>query len=147
MTAAFFVFGLSMLVFAQLMSRAMASQLVRAAVTMAGVGTLGVAAFPLNVNSGGVEDVTHVVWAVVGYTGTVLAPIFGGWVFQQRSKPVAALTSVVVGVASLAALVGTSISAHPGLWQRAGLGIVDGWFMIMAIWIFRQSATSLTQGP
>jgi hypothetical membrane protein len=151
MTLAFFVFGLAMLVFAPALARRLGpSPLLRATVTVAAIGTLGVAAFPLAQVSGGIEDHTHVVWAVVGYIGMVLSPLVGGWLLQRRHRSrrrVKAVASYLTGCATMAALIGSSFSSHPGLWQRSGLTITDIWFMVMAVGIIGRADGGVETPP
>ncbi|HEX3795008.1 MAG TPA: DUF998 domain-containing protein [Acidimicrobiales bacterium] len=137
MTVAFFAFGLGLLAFAPLLARQLHAPLLRVAVSVAALGALGVAAFPLGVQSGGIGDQTHVFWAVVGYVGTSGAPLVAGWTLR-KSNPTLGAVSVAVGLLSAGALIGSGFSSIPGFWQRTGLGVVDLWFITIAVWMLRQ---------
>jgi hypothetical membrane protein len=134
MSVAFFVFALGLLALAPALSKGLGAPLLRAAITVSAIGALGVAAFPLNMKSGGIEDHTHVFWAVVGYAGTIAAPLLAGLTLR-RAHAAVGFISMVVGTLSFGALVGSGFSNIPGFWQRSGLGIVDLWFIAASIWL------------
>jgi Na+/proline symporter len=145
MTAAFFVFGVAMLLFAPVLAeRFHHSKLIRCAVTLAGVATLGVAAFPLNRSGVGLEDVLHGTWAVSGYVGTALAPIAAAAILWKGGKRSGAVVSLVVGLISASALIATSTTSHPGLDQRIGLSVVDVWFVVCAVLILWHPGARVT---
>ncbi|MCU1602364.1 MAG: hypothetical protein JWO22_3073 [Frankiales bacterium] len=89
----------------------------RTTVLAAGVGSLGVAAAPLGASWG---DTPHVVAAGVTYVAMAASPTMDG--------------NRAVGALSGALLLG-SLADSPvtGLLQRAGLGVVDAWFVVRAL--------------
>jgi hypothetical membrane protein len=134
MSVAFFGFGMGLLALAPALSKRLNNPFVRAAITVSAIGALGVAAFPLNMKSGGIEDHTHVFWAVVGYAGTIAAPLLAGLKLRRAHAAVGTI-SMVVGLLSFGALVGSGFSNIPGFWQRSGLGVVDLWFIAASVWL------------
>jgi hypothetical membrane protein len=138
MSVAFFLFGVGLLALAPVLSRALQSGSLRVAVSVSALGALGVAAFPLARHSGGLEDHTHVFWAVFGYVGTIATPLLASSrLFQTRHKLLSA-ASLVAGLVSFGSLVGSGFSSVPGFWQRTGLGVVDVWFVVAGIWLLQK---------
>lgn len=126
MTAAFVGFGLLAPVWARTLGRSLEAPEVRAAVTAAGLTTLGVAALPLEGRYG---DGAHAVAAGLGYVAMALSPLLAAPHLGGRART----TAVVVGCASALMLGGSLLGAAPGALQRAGLGVVDAWFATMAV--------------
>ncbi|HUR13572.1 MAG TPA: DUF998 domain-containing protein [Mycobacteriales bacterium] len=126
MTAALVGFGVLAPVWAGTLGRSLAAPEVRAAVTAAGVTTLGVAALPLGGDAG---DGAHAVAAGLGYAAMALSPLLAARHLEGRTRTVA----LVVGAASATLLSGTLLGHASGALQRAGLGVVDAWFLAMAV--------------
>lgn len=125
MTAAFVGFGLLTPAWGRALGRSLGAPEVRAAVTAAGVTTLGVAALPLGGRYG---DGAHALAAGLGYVAMALSPLLAARHLPDRTRTAAA----AVGVASGLLLGGSLIGPEAGALQRAGLGVVDVWFAAMA---------------
>ena len=92
MTSAFIGFGLSLPIFGQALAEALDDgKGVEYAAALAGLATLGVAAFPLAARSGGREDLLHTIWAVAGYVGTASAPLIASRAFFRHHQRAAAV--------------------------------------------------------
>jgi hypothetical protein len=134
MTAGFVGFGVLVPVFAQRLPGLVGGgRALRAAATVAGLSTLGVAALPLQEVEGGTGDTLHAVAAGLGYLAMAATPALAAGPLWASGRRTAGAASAAVAVASAAALV-TSVTVGPtGLWQRVGLGVVDAWFAAVAI--------------
>ncbi len=96
----------------------------RAALLVAGAGTLGVAAAPLGASWG---DGPHIASAAVSYVGMAALPALGArWSGVPR-------TSWATSAVSAALLIGSTLGRADGLLQRTGLGVVDAWIAAMAV--------------
>lgn len=126
MTAALIGFGLLVPVWARTLGASLGSSPVRASVTVAGITTLGVAAFPLGAGYG---DVPHAVAAGLGYAAMAASPLLAAPQLLGHWR----LASYTVGVTSALLLTGTTFGHATGALQRAGLGVVDAWFVAMAL--------------
>ena len=126
MTAALVGFGVLAPVWARTLGRTLHDPLVQVAVTTAGLGTLAVAALPLGRHGG---DAPHAVAAGISYVAMALSPVLGGRHLTRRGRT----ASYAVGAASAAMLVGSTLGSADGALQRAGLGVVDAWFVVMAV--------------
>ncbi len=130
MTAGFIGFGVLAPIWARTLARAVDEPRLRTSVTAAGLGTLAVAALPLGASWG---DTPHAVAAGVSYVAMASSPLLGGRALTGRP----ALASYATGVASAALLLGSTLGRYDGLYagllQRAGLGVVDVWFIAMAV--------------
>ena len=126
MTAAMVGFGVLAPVWAVTLGRSLGSRRVRASVTAAGLGTLAVAALPLGADHG---DAPHAVAAGIAYVAMASSPLLGA----QRLTGKARWASYATGVASAALLAASTGGTAPGALQRAGLGVVDAWFVVMAM--------------
>jgi hypothetical membrane protein len=95
----------------------------RVALTLAGAGTLGVAAAPLGASFG---DGPHVIAAAVSYAAMALVPAAAA---RSLGAPRTsyALTAVAGGL-----LVASTTGEYAGLLQRAGLGVIDAWMVVQA---------------
>jgi len=100
-----------------------------------GVATLGVAAFPLGTDT---SDLLHAACAVVGYATLAATPILAAPGFARAGRPREALVSKAVGVVSALCLAATVVGSHKGLFQRAGLTIVDMWVIVSAFDLMRR---------
>ncbi len=112
MTSGMVAFG----VLAPLWSRSLDGP-TRTAVAAAGLGSLGVAAAPLGASFG---DTPHVVAAAATYVAMAASPTVSG------NRAVGALSGALL----LASLPDSPVT---GLLQRAGLGVVDAWFVVRAL--------------
>lgn len=92
----------------------------RAAVTAAGLATLGVAAAPLGASWG---DAPHAVAAGAAYAAMAATPALGAGLGAPRAARTASVLSALLLLGSLA---DTPVT---GLLQRAGLGVVDAWYV------------------
>ncbi|MCU1591009.1 MAG: hypothetical protein JWP11_2265 [Frankiales bacterium] len=139
MTAGFVGFGVLLPVFAQRLPRLLsAGSSLRVTATVAGLSTLAVAAFPLQHEPGGTGDARHAVAAGVGYLAMAASPALAVGPLLRSGRRTAAGASAAVSAVSAAALVASVTTAHTGLWQRVGLGVVDAWFASVALWALRR---------
>ena len=130
MTAGFVCFGIAVPVFALVVRRALPGW-AWLAVAVSGFATLAVAAFPLHVSS--TVSALHGVFASIGYIALALTPVLAAPVLQRRGHRGAAAASRAVAVLSGVCLVATSFANANGLFQRAGLTVVDVWLMAAAV--------------
>lgn len=119
MTAGFVTFGVAVPMFAATMRRELGTP-AAAALSIAGVATLGVAALPLR---DGHSGTAHAVCAVIGYAGMAAAP------YLARRTP----RTLALSALSAASLAASTIGPAHGLFQRAGLGVVDVWIIVTAL--------------
>lgn len=137
MTAGLVAFGLLVPVWAPALGRALGSTALLVSVTVAGLATLGVAAFPLSRDGGQAQDVAHAVAAGLGYAAMAVSPLIGAAALRRRGLANAARASAVVGVVSAVALVGSVVAGSGGL-QRLGLTVVDVWYVVLAVAVLRR---------
>lgn len=138
MTTACVAFGVTVPVFAPVVAESLgAGGPLTGSLSLAGLATLGVAAFPLSRSGGGAEDLVHGTFATLGYIGMALSPMFGAAALHRRGDVRAAVASGAVGLVSAASLLATALVSDVGLFQRLGLGVVDVWLVLMAISILR----------
>lgn len=131
MTAGFVGFGLLAPIWARTLARAVHEPRLQTSITAAALGTLAVAALPLG---GPLGNAPHGVAAGVSYAAMASSPLLGGRALTGRP----AFASYATGVASAALLLGSTLGRYDGLLQRAGLGVVDAWFVAMAVRELRQ---------
>ena len=116
--------------------RAGASRSVAAAAYLSALGTLAVAATPLDSALGGPP---HAAAAGVSYAALGAMPLMAARPLAQRGHRGAAVASVVAGGGTLAALaLSAAGSARTGLWQRAGLTLGDLWLVGAAAVVLAQ---------
>ena len=140
MSAGMVAFGLLLPVFAQRLPRLLgAGTGLRTSMTVAGLSTVAVAALPLQREAGGTGDALHAVAAGIGYLAMAASPALGAVGLARTGRRNAAVASAAVSVACLAGLAASLTVGPTGLWQRAGLGVVDAWFATCAVWSLRQS--------
>lgn len=130
MTAAFVGFGVLAPIWARAVSRALDEPKLQVSITAAAVGTLAVAALPLGASWG---DAPHGLAAAVSYVAMASTPLIGGAAFQRRGMRRAAWASYATGAASAVMLIGSTLGRYDGALQRAGLGVVDAWFITLAV--------------
>ena len=124
MTAGFVAFGLLLPVFAVVLSRTLRRPPLLLSVGVAGISTLGVAAFPVDSHG-----TLHGASAFAGYVATAASPLFAARVLPGPAR----VASYAVGVLSAVALTISVVGPHSGLWQRTGLTVVDLWYAVLAI--------------
>jgi hypothetical membrane protein len=90
----------------------------------AGLATLGVAAAPLGASFG---DGPHAAVAGLAYAAMASTPLLGAHLGARRTSRAVGLASATLLLASLA---DTPVT---GLLQRAGLGVVDAWFVVTGV--------------
>jgi hypothetical protein len=139
--------GLAFLVLAPALHRALPGEgvLGPVLVVVAGVGTLGVVVAPCSEGCPGTgtspTDTWHTVTAAVGYVALVLAPLAFAWRLR-RAAPRIAAWSVVLGGLALTGLVVRYLGvvpAAPGWQQRTFNTIADAWYVLIAVWLLRQT--------
>lgn len=133
MSAGFGIFGAGMTLYAA----ALRSALPGPAWTMAvatGVATLGVAALPLGSSLG---DTPHATVAAAGYASLAALPLVASRALARRGRRGWARYSTVTGVVSGACVLASFLGPASGLFQRAGLTVVDVWVMGSAVAILR----------
>lgn len=139
MTAGLVAFGLLVPVWAQTLGRVLAQPALRVSVTLAGLATLAVAVSPLTREGGQPQDVAHAVSAGVGYLAMAASPLLGAAAFRRRGMGRAGAASALVGAVSAACLLGTLLVDEAGGLQRAGLTVVDAWYVAVALWVLRRA--------
>lgn len=139
MTAGLVAFGALLPVWAPVLGRRLESAAVRNAAAVAGVATLGVALLPLTREGDATQDTLHAVAAGTGYLAMALTPLLGAVALRRLGADRAAAGSVVVGLLSAAALVGSTVlEERSGGLQRLGLTVVDLWHLAVAGWVLRR---------
>lgn len=130
MTAGFVGFGLLMPIFARELGRSLGSPGVRAAVTVSGLATLAVAAFPVTAEGGTTGDSIHYAAAAAAYTANVVAPLVAA---RQMSGTRARWISQATAAGIAAALIGSIlVEDATGFLQRTGLTLFDAWAIAIA---------------
>lgn len=133
MTAGFVGFGVLALPWAAGLARSLGDRRLLGSVGLAGVSTLAVAALPLG---GPLGDGAHAVAAGLGYVGMASSPLLAARSLTGRGKA----TAYVTGATSALCLVGSLAGSYDGAFQRLGLGVVDAWFVAMAVRELRRLA-------
>jgi len=134
MSTGFAVFGAGMTLYAG----ALRSALPGPAWTMAaatGVATLGVAALPLGTSAG---EAPHQAVAGVGYATLAALPLVAGRSLAARGWRGWARYSTATGAVSAVCVLASAIGPASGLFQRAGLTVVDVWVVASALEILRR---------
>jgi hypothetical membrane protein len=138
MTSGLVAFGVLIPVWAVLLGRVL-SRPVQVAATGAGLATLAVALLPLTRQGGQPQDVAHALAAGTGYIGMALTPLLAVAPLRRLGHTRAAATSTVVGLVAAVALIGSVVVTHrSGGLQRLGLTVVDGWHVVVALWVLRR---------
>lgn len=127
MTVCFVVFGLLICVWARTVARELAVPALWPVVTVAGIGTLAVAAVPLTRAGAQAQDTGHAVAALAGYVGMAGTPFVAATGLHGRTR----WTSLAIGAVSVCALIGSVVTGNGGL-QRLGLTVVDAWHVVVA---------------
>lgn len=129
MTAGFLGFGLLAPLWGRTLGRSLDSDGVRRSVTTAAIGTFGVAALPLGASWG---DAPHAVAAGVSYVAMAATPLLGGRALARQGHHRQAAASYAVSATSALLLAASMLGRYDGACQRAGLGVVDAWFVVLA---------------
>ena len=144
MTAGFLGFGVLAPLWARTLAGALDEPWLQTSVTAAGVGTLAVAALPLGASWG---DSPHAVAAGVSYLAMASTPILGGRSFARSGNRAASLASYAVGALSAGALSASLLGRYAGAFQRGGLGVVDAWFVVLAVRELRRHSARRSVQP
>lgn len=134
MTAGFVGFGIGVPVYAIALRRHLAGPAWIAAVT-SGAATLGVALFPLGTSSA--IDGAHNAMAASGYLALAAIPFLAAHPLLVGQHRAAGVSSLVVAGLAGACLAASLVGPNHGLYQRAGLTLVDVWLMASALAIIR----------
>ena len=129
MSAGFGVFGVGMTLYAGALRSALPGPAWVLAVAT-GVATLGVAALPLQTSMG---DAPHHVAAAIGYATLAALPPVAGRSLARQGRQGPARWSTVTGAVSAACLLASTLGPAHGLFQRAGLTVVDAWVVASAV--------------
>ena len=144
MTGAFVAFGIVMPIFAQPLARVLeGGRLLKAAVVLAGLAILGVASCPLSASGSGTRDLVHGAFATTGYVAMVGSAGLGAIALRRQQRRVAALVSAIAAILAAASLATTVTGHDVGLFQRAGLTMIDIWFVVVAISILRNRSAPI----
>ncbi len=135
MTACFVAFGVLLPVWAGTVARVLDAPALRPVVTVAGLATVAVAAFPLSRDPGGTQDLLHGIAAGTGYVAMALTPLVAAVALRRSGRTAAAGASLAVGAVSAGALVATLFVEGSGGVQRLGLTVVDAWHVVVAGWV------------
>jgi len=129
MTAGFVCLGLGLVAFSvELRRRAVGAAWLAAGIC--GVATLGVALFPLETSAW--RDSVHNALAALGYLSLAAIPVLAARAQSDAGHRRAAAASVATGVVAAACLAVTVAGPAHGLFQRAGLTVVDVWLVLSA---------------
>ncbi len=129
MTAGFVCFGVAVPAYALELRRHLGGAAWMGA-AVSGAATLGVALFPLGASAA--IDGVHNAMAASGYLALVAVPLLGAGRLGQAGHPRAAVASLVAAVVAGGCLAATLLVPAHGLYQRAGLTVVDVWLMASA---------------
>jgi hypothetical protein len=136
MTAALVAYALGLGVYAGQL-RDDVSRPVAVAAALNSIGTLGIAATPLDSALGGAP---HVAAAGLSYLSLGAMPILAVAPLAQQGLARGARASAVAGACTLAALAMSAFGPdRTGLWQRTGLTLGDAWLIGSAVWLLGRS--------
>ncbi len=130
MTAGFVCFGIALVVYALVLRRWLGGPAWMAA-GMTGAATFGVALFPLGTSSA--IDGVHNAMAAFGYLTLVAVPLLAARPLVEAGHHRAAVASLLAAGLAGASLGATLLGPAHGLFQRAGLTVVDIWLMASAV--------------
>jgi hypothetical membrane protein len=100
-----------------------------------GVGSAGIAVTPLGFSDG--LDAAHAAAAGSTYLAMAALPLLAAGPLARSGRRQAARASVAIGVVAGACLVASTVAEPVGLFQRAGLSVVDAWIVASALAILR----------
>lgn len=130
MTAVLVAYGLAMVIGAAALRRASANGAAVAAVVN-GVATMAVAATP--VHGSDTVDSLHGIAAFVSYVSLAALPIAAAVALARSGQRVAAVVSVVTGVAVALAFAGANGNERTGLFQRVGTSLGNAWTLAAGV--------------
>ncbi len=142
MSAGFAVFGAGMAVFGVSLRSALPGPAWTLAVTT-GAATMAVAALPLGTEMG---DAPHHIAGAVGYATLAALPVVAAGSLARQKKQRWARYSRATGALSAACLLASTVGPGHGLFQRAGLTVVDAWVIVTALAILRQGVPATGRG-
>jgi hypothetical protein len=109
------------------------SRPVAVAATLNVIGTIGIAATPLDSALGGVP---HAAAAGLSYISLGALPALAAVPLARQGHRRSARLSAVAGACTLAALAMSAFGPdRTGLWQRTGLTLGDAWLIGSALWL------------
>jgi hypothetical protein len=136
MTAGFLAYGAGVGLYATELRAGLSGPAANAALLNV-VGTVGIAATPLDSGLGGVP---HAVAAGVSYASLAALPLLTSRPLAERGRTAGARASAAAGLAIGACLLVSLVDdAHTGLWQRLGLTLGDLW-LIASAWSLLRAA-------
>jgi xanthine/uracil permease len=135
MNAGFLAFAVAMPIYAVSLRAALpgATWLVALA---NGVATAAIAAAPLGHSPS--IDTAHAAAAGAAYVTLAALPLAAATPLARTGRPRVARASVVLGLVAGASLAATSADRAVGLFQRAGLTLVDAWIVASALAMLRK---------
>jgi hypothetical membrane protein len=134
MNAGFLVFAAAMPAYAVPLRSALPGRAWLAAV-VCGVGSAGIAATPLGFSDG--LDSAHAVAAGSTYVAMAALPLLAAGPLARAGRRRAARVSGAAGVVAGACLAASIVAEPVGLFQRAGLTLIDAWIVAGALAILR----------
>jgi hypothetical membrane protein len=145
MTAGFLAFGAGVAPFAAGTLRRWVDGPAWMAIAGAALGTVGVAATPLDAGIDGL----HAVAATSAYAALAAGPLLASRSLRRAGRVGWARASMAAGLATGAALAASvaDLSPGPGLWQRTGVGIGDVWIAAVAVDVLRHRQPPLGVRP
>lgn len=137
MTSGMVAFGVLMPIWAGTLGERLGSPWLRRVVTVAGLGTLGVAATPVTVDGGATQDALHYATAGISYVAMAATPLVAAARLRALGHGRAAAASVATAGLAAAALLGSVLVGEDGTvgsggLQRLGLTTVDVWHVTAA---------------
>lgn len=142
MSAGFAVFGAGMALFGVSLRSALPGPAWALAVAT-GAATMAVAALPLGTPMG---DAPHHIAGATGYATLAALPVVAAGSLARQKGQRWARYSRATGALSAACLLASTFGPGHGLFQRAGLTVVDAWVMVTAIAILRQRVPATGPG-
>jgi hypothetical membrane protein len=135
MNAGFLIFAAALPVYAVPLRSALPGRAWLAAVAT-GIGSAGIAATPLGFSDR--LDAAHAVAAGSTYVALAALPLLARGPLARSGRRRAARASAAIGSAAGACLVASIVAEPVGLFQRAGLTLVDIWIVASALALARQ---------
>ena len=130
MNAGFLVFAAAMPLYAVPLRSVLPGRAWLTAVAC-GVGSAGIAATPLGFSDG--LDAAHAAAAGSTYLAMAVLPVAAAGSLARSGRQRAAQMSAAVGVVAGACLAASIVAEPVGLFQRAGLTLVDAWIVTSAV--------------
>ena len=133
MTAGFLVFAAGATLYALALRQGLPGPAWKLALATA-VATGAVAAVPLGTAA---SDKAHVAFAALAYGALAATPLAAARPLARQGRPRWAAMSAVCALAGAALLVASVSTELTGLFQRAGLGLLDGWIAASSMALIR----------